>query len=489
MPLDPNLSLQVQSPAAASGAAVLNPIALMGSLSEIQNRVNKNRLFQQEFAAKQLGGQIIAAAPDLETGLNNLWKHPDTAAFAGPMINAARQSQLTMLEMQGRLQEQSTSGLQGILKALPAVMADPSQWEHTVNAHLATLSPAARARVLPAVEDIRRSLIDGLPTDVTARTDMLNRRLTGQMLAAGITPDVVHTLMGTIPRQLASPGPYGTGGAPAQPERGGLPVTGAGTGAGAGAAAPPPVSLGPIGPTQTQGVANEGIGKLTGQLQEEMSSMAGNLPGAMKRVDMLANSLTEFQSGGGADTREHIARFAQALRNIGVPITDEAINRIGNSSLPANQIFNAEIKPFVTAALREAAYGTGAGRIKSEVDAFLQSMGSTTDPRALVPLLNQFRYQMQVNYDKSQKFIDFKQGIAKHDPELHGLDISDFEGWYARHFSDKSLPVTNAGGGFSFAPTQPGQVLGGQPGGAGTVTHRWDPMKGLAVPVTPPAQQ
>jgi len=54
-------------PQAPTGAA--NPLGMAGTIMQMQQMQNQNRLFQQEFAAKQAIGQIMSAAPSIDEGL------------------------------------------------------------------------------------------------------------------------------------------------------------------------------------------------------------------------------------------------------------------------------------------------------------------------------------------------------------------------------------------------------------------------------------
>ncbi len=134
----------------------------MGRFSEIQNRLNTNRLFQQTFQARQQAGQILAASPDLETGLAALYKDPTVAPFAGEIVASARQGMLAQQQLQGEQQTQASSGLQAVLKGMTGAVSDPSMLRSLIDSHMATLSPYARSRVAPAVDSITQALTSGL---------------------------------------------------------------------------------------------------------------------------------------------------------------------------------------------------------------------------------------------------------------------------------------------------------------------------------------
>jgi len=79
-------------------------------------------------------------------------------------------------------------------------------------------------------------------------------------------------------------------------------------------------------------------------------------------------------------------------------------------------------------------------------------MDNTKDPQALMKLLNQARYQLQVGYDQSQKYVDFKDMQRNNAPEVSKYkDPSDFYAWYNKNYSPKNLPQQTEGG-VSLAP-------------------------------------
>lgn len=525
MALDPAISLGVKTPDPSSAA---NPLSTLGAFASIQNQLNQNRLFQQTFAARQTAGQILANAPDMDSGLAQLMKNPLTAPFAPEIGNSIRQYESTTADVQGKIQDQSSTGLQAVLKGAMAGLGNPEMLIPAVTSSLATLSPQARARVQPAVNDLLTSLTQGLPQDPAAAAMQYRQRLYGLGISAGITPEALSGIVGSpttrdvggsIVSGVQGSPLFGGGGFTSANAVGKslAPQVVSGTGAegqptsvivGGGASAPmgpgglaavnselhgvpaPPGSLGAIqnelsvpspgqtvleGPTKTRGAEMEALGKSAGDIQTDMVADAKALPGAVKRIDLMSSALQQFQAGGGADARTSLGKALQALKNAGVSgITDKMVNDVANSSLPATQIFNAEVKPLVIGELKNAAQGTGRV-MRSEVDAFINMMNSTTDPRALTPLLNQARYALQVGYDQSQRWPEFKQGVES--GGIKGYDLGDYYGWYNKQLNPKGLPSRTPGG------LQLGPVGGAKGAGTGKPTLRYVPGRGL-VPVS-----
>lgn len=189
MAIDPQISLD-------AGAGTANPLSVVETYADIQNKLNQNRLFQQQFAAKQKAGQIIAASPDLETGFTNMTKDPLVAPFAGEIISNYRQSAMFLTQQQGLIQDQSQSGLQAVLKGLTGGLQDPSMFDSIVKAQMATLSPSAKANVGPAVDAMRTALTAGLPKDPQAALAIYRKRLAATLIGSGVTPDAIAGVLG-----------------------------------------------------------------------------------------------------------------------------------------------------------------------------------------------------------------------------------------------------------------------------------------------------
>src|SRR5258708_26964876 len=203
MPLDPQISLGVKPPAPVDLGASLGTV---GSFAGIQNQLNTNRLFQQTFAARQRAGQILSASPDLEQGLDQLYRDPVTAPFAAETANAVRQGQQTFAEINrlravtaGEQQKQAQDGLHAAVgQALPAIIDNPSNatWDAVIDAQLKTLSPSARAAVGPALDSLKTSLLSGIPSDPSAARAEFSKRAAALSLASVFTPEALAAVVG-----------------------------------------------------------------------------------------------------------------------------------------------------------------------------------------------------------------------------------------------------------------------------------------------------
>lgn len=476
MPVDPTISLGIQVPQPPTAGGPGSPLGMLNTFSEIQARQNQNLNFQQTFAAKQRAGQIMSASPDLESGFGAMLKDPLVAPFAGGIINEVRQSQKTLLDIQGEQQTQASSGLAAVMKAIPGAMGDPSMLPALISSQMKTLSPAAQARVGPAVDDLSRALMDGLPSADALRADprlgaaaasMLQNRFLGIATASGMSADSMRAISGTMAPSVGIE-PLGPGGAPVPFTRGGsvfggpaqMPMQ-----AGGGApnaltagdtpanplAMPAPAPISGLGVTQ-HATASES-GKFAGTLAQEMATSAKQLPEDLNRINLMTSALGQMQAGGGAQFRSTLGSVLQGFKNAGVGISQDLIDKTANENLASTQVFQAQVRPEVIAQLKQAAQGTGRV-MRSEVDAFLAMMSPSIDPEALRQMLNSAKYQAAVQYDQTQKYMTHKNS---------GRDALDFYPTYNAQMDPYTIP-TRAGGGLDFSPIPPQSIKGAPPG-------------------------
>lgn len=472
MPVDPEISLHVFGAGGPQANPQPSPFDTIGKFADVQSKLNEVRLFNQTFAARQAAGQIFATSPDMATATDRISKDPMVSAFAPELVNLARQNQLVMTELQGKQQEQARSGFEGFVKALPQIYNHPEQWGPMVNAQLDLLPPALRAQVAPSIEMIRKGLTDGLPEDPHAALDMYHSRLNGMMVAAGITPDLIHQVAGT-PGQLNTGGTtIGTMQTPAGEPGGGTLQPAAG---GVGMTLPPQLAALPnkeggtttavvngggtnvtpiaASPTIPEGATLKADATATEANTTAAQHVAEIAPVRLRALDTIVDTMRKFQAGGGAPTRAAVAQLAQALENAGVPgIDDKLVNKIGNSSLSAFQLFDTQLKPLLTSMLTQDAAGQGRVMLP-EVEAYIHLFDTSKDPRAIIGALNNIRFAYQMGVDRADKWQDYQKS---------GKPASGFYLDYLKNFDPKKLPKSV--GGYSLEPTNPATVLGGAPG-------------------------
>lgn len=444
-----NIMAGAQDPESGLTAAAKDP-GVAGFIPEVlnANTVNQQNQValqqaQAQLAARKNAGQIMAAAPDLDTGVKNLLANPDTAAFAPDVISTLQGINQASTAIAGGRQDQALTGQQKMLQAALVGITNPSAVKPMADAAMAAMSPTARAANQGAYNKLVVALTDGLPNDPNnpeATQNEYMKRLSGVLIANGIGGDQIRQLTGTVAPSISMQ-PTGAGGA-VEPITMGGPVVGPATAQ----RLNPSAQQGPIeGQSQTQQTANAARGGVAAGIDGDMTAQSALQP-ALNRINIMQDTLGAFQAGGGSDVRQRLGTAMQALKNAGLPISDDSIEKVANGSLAAGQVFDTEVKPLVLQSLRNDIQGTGRA-MRTEVDSYLTSMDATKDPAALMKLLNQARYSLQVGYDQSQKYVDFKEAQRNNDPSVAKYkDPSDFYAWYNSNYKPSDLPQSTPGG-------------------------------------------
>lgn len=232
----PDISLGVQptnvAPPGLFGSG-MNPLDALGKLASTQNALNQNKLFQQQFQAKQVAGQILANSkdangnPDLEGGIKSLYSNPRTAAFAGEIAAQVKQQALFEQQVQNERQTSAQSGLEAGSKGISAA-SDPSMLPNLIAAYKKTMSPTTLKTSGPALDLLAESMLSGtqgLPPDQAAKKFAANRIALGvgagvpvdSLLKQYATPTMVDVHSGLKPMQI-NPGFLGGGATSAGPE-------------------------------------------------------------------------------------------------------------------------------------------------------------------------------------------------------------------------------------------------------------------------------
>lgn len=450
MPIDPTIPLGFKFPETPTSA---NPISFLSNWVGIQNSLNQNKLFNQTFAAKQRAGEILSSSPDLDSALNTLAHDPVAGPFAGEIMNNIRQAQLAQTqigkaqaETQGENQKQAQTGLEAFQKSMPALLADPSQWDKIAEANLATLSPEARKRVAPAINAIGEALTADLPSDPQARTEVLHNRMVGMSLGAGFsdlssvlgkseTVDTgAHSILGvrapvqqgggftaasTIQRELAPQvvsGDFGPGGAASATQIGARgpapPVVQVGQGNSLGAqvgpspttntitSTPAASSLGAVAPRPASAAPasaglvglplaqKEYIEKRTGKMADYESELDDRvLTGGTFRRNMqeIVDAAKDAKTGGGAELYMAIGQGLQALG-----ANTELVDKMANGSLAGSQVIDKASLSNTMNQLKQQLTGIGGSRINQQefVAQLSKNPNLATDPRAVETVFN-----------------------------------------------------------------------------------------------------
>lgn len=465
MPVDPEISLGLQPP----NFAAQNPLGMIGQFATIQNALNQNRLFQQTFAARQQAGQIMSAAPDTETGLQQLMQDPLTAPFAPGIIGQVRQYQQTMTDIASKQLGMQQSIIGSFTKNLAAVRQNPGNWGNLVQETMAITPDSIKPGVAGALESLRKSLLEGINPNEAGWQQKLDTNVSGLLLANGITPDDLRAMTGTMaPHVVQVTGPQGQPisevvGGPAMGGAGaglGLPgVAGAGVGASTGTGTPGTGILA-TGPTATQAKYLTDRGTDMAQYQKALDtnvSMGGTI---MQTVQEARDAMQQFRPGGGAETYARVAQFAQALG-----ADPKLVDKIGNGNLAASQEFNKLMVNTVMGQIREQLSGIGGSRLSQmEFQSFQKNNPNIeTDPRAIDKVFNFWTKLYQRDRLEQSGLNDYL---------THGGDISQWpatwqkiatqRGYIMPSVTAGGVPLTKAGA-TSFATQKPSPGLAPMP--------------------------
>lgn len=462
--IQPDISLGIKVPQAGG----TNALSMVGDLATIQNRLNQNALFQQEFSAKQRAGQIIASSPDLESGLTALYQDPRTAAFAGPIVNNVRATQLTQMQIAHTKQEMMQSGLQAVLHGIGASLNNPDQLEANITANLGVVPKEIAPEVRSAVGSIVQGLGHDLLSDPILAAKELQKRTAGLMTSTGYTPESIAAASGTILPRVET-GPYGPGGAQAPAAIGGLPGVPANVPGTVNALGGNAALTAAVAPVQGLPPAQEAYLKDRGtkmaQYQTELDDSVKTGNNLMQTIQEAKEAQQNFKPGGGAGTYAHIAQIAQAF---GAP--NEMVDKIANGDLSASQEFGKIANNFVMGQLRQSLQGVGGSRInQQEFEAFTKNNPNLeTDPRAIDKIFNYWSRQHNYNVAEQEAMNEYLQ--------KPGADITRWPAEWQKIAKSKGMVNTSV-------PEAGGQ----RPAASGpAATHQYIPGKGL-VPVGQPA--
>jgi hypothetical protein len=321
MALDPSISLDVAGGGgqSAPSLAPANPFGSIGPAMQFQQGLNSLRQFQAQWGARQRLGQIVAGAPDLETGLQAATQDPQVAAFGGEAIGALRSMQQTMVQTQGLQANQARDAYSAAVKGSAAAMVDPTQFEPALMTQLRGLPKEIQQRALPMFKSFQAAMEDGLPADkstwTSAQKAQFQTRLMGTLAGQG-SLDPVYQAMGWLPRQVQTlPTPSGAQqptviggpelgmpGAPSGQSPGGSaapnglgatmpPPTGPGLPAPLPGPAPAPPSPGRVlatGPSTTQSKYLESRGTDMAQYQQDLDARVADQGQIMKTLSAVS---------------------------------------------------------------------------------------------------------------------------------------------------------------------------------------------------------
>lgn len=437
MAVEPDISLAVGRPGGqqvAQGAAS-DPLGLMDQYVHLGTALTQQQILQQTFQARQRASEILAASPDLETGIQNVLRDPVASFGSGETINQFRQGMLALTQQQGEVQRQAQSGLGPLLQGLNGAIEDPSAFQPIRNAFLSTISPQARPQVEAAVNSLQGYLAG------SSSPDQYRMRLGSLLLGAGVSPETLRATTGTIAPGLER-GPFGQGGAETLapvggPAYGGGPLLGGGGGNALGVPGPAPAPGGPVGAGAGAGAAPQGP-SLTSQkfMQDRGSAIAADIAGLDERVQTggtVMQTINEAREaaqlarpGGGAEVYQRLGQLAQAF---GVP--QATVDKIANGDLAASQEFQ-KLMVNTTMSQIQNQIPAGSRLSQQEFKVFNQNNPNlSTDPRAIDKIFGFWTRVYNRDVQQQAAFNAFRK--------QPGADIQDFPAYWTKYQLDQGI--------------------------------------------------
>lgn len=189
--LNPSIPLAVQVPQATGALGPGGMIDMMSHIASMRNALNQAQLFQQTFAARMRAGQIIAASPDIDTGIATIMKDPLIPGYAPEIMNSLRQMQLTEQQISGERQKQVLSAYDVAARSLLGGYQDPGNLANILklNAGMLPSGPAgAQGRAM--LNDLLTYVTDGADKAPTqeAALEKIRANIAGVVTAAGVPP-------------------------------------------------------------------------------------------------------------------------------------------------------------------------------------------------------------------------------------------------------------------------------------------------------------
>lgn len=435
-----------------------NPFELLRGMADTQSALLGAENAKRILSAKQKAGSIMQAAPTLEEGINALALDPEVSGYVPDIISTLQGVSGAMTSQQGAIQDQSLSGLAQVIKMVGSTVSDPRVLEGGTQAILETLSPSAAPRVRKAYGAVVKSLTDGLlKLPPEKRLEEYQKRAAAMFVGSGGDESAIRAQLGTIAPSVSMQ-PVGTEGETVPVQTGGGMTEKPSAKILDSGESEAPIST--LSPAELK--LKEKQGEVAGEFEQEYAGITEALP-SIKRIDMMQTAMSKAQLGGGADIRISMGKTLQALKNAGFDgITQENIDNVGNSDLAASQLFDALVKPMLISELSDISQHLGKASA-NEINTYMASMEATTDPKTVMQLLNKAKYDIQVEYDKANKYAEFKKLLKAKDPSVADYDgPSDFGLYYINTLDPNSLPQATPGG-INLAPTPVEKAKGAVP--------------------------
>lgn len=425
MAVEPDIALGYNP---GGGVQQINPLASLGQLAEVQNSLNKNRLFQQSMAARMKFGQMIATADSPEDAIAQGMKDPLVAGFAPEMMQNMASLQQTLQSNKGLIQDQTGKGLESFLTMLPEAAQDPGMIDKVIEQAAATMPDGpAKENALRGMTNIKSGLTANYDPSDPASLVKYDQQLTGLLTHYGASAQDVASPDGST-HPVVRIGPVavnlqGAGTAPAGSE---------GTNPGAGTASGG-AQFGT--PSTTQGTEFQNQAAQVNTMEQGFNSQAESLPLNINRLQNVAKALTKFQAGAGENARMGIAQVIQGLSDLGIQpgIMETIRKQLGPDDLKNAQLFQQEVANLALQNLGQVQKGLGEASA-AELNNAISQFSVTKDPGMLQQALDFADQGLRQQQDKITQWMDYKKTVGN-DP----AKLIDFPKVYMQSFMKNGI--------------------------------------------------
>jgi len=430
------------------GPGAGNPFAILNQATQLQARVNQNRLFQQEFTANKALGELAQQAVDPGTGAMDWDKYgmmistdPRTSFKARQVLEGLANRRLLDAQTFGAKLSNAKNTLGMISNSLTPIVRewskapggiappdknDPSKADLSGVLDQASIligqNPAMKDQVMDTLIQLRgmdRSNATKTLFNMVNSAQIAERGIDGVLGTKefeGVTPEgTPYTVKGQVNKITGQVMPYTKPGErPGVVEQPGAATSaGEGTGAGAeslGAAETPPASL-PPGAIQTglDPYRKEALGKIAAEYEPELNERAKGANQLLAIMSQAQDYLKNFTPGGGTEFLLGLGKLAQAA---GAP--QSVLDRIASAQEEggfADAQAARKILFGIGSQIAATLISAGGGRMTQTEWAQTLSRGSPSldlDPKAISKIMGSMRELAHYTKMESSVFDRYK---------------------------------------------------------------------------------
>lgn len=196
MPVDPSIPLGVvggnkgmMSGDYNGSAAGFNSLATVNAVAEAQNKLNQNKMFQLQLAARQKLGKIVASAPNLDAAIQAAAADPDVAGMVPDLVNTLAATTDTLQKYRGQVYTQTRDALTSATEALGGFLVAGGE---------KGAKAALRAKINSIADQNIKSNVDSNMTHILDALDGLTPEQKMQAITGAATAAGSFDLMGKI---------------------------------------------------------------------------------------------------------------------------------------------------------------------------------------------------------------------------------------------------------------------------------------------------